>query len=112
MFGEGDPAGDLGDDGFPAGDEAGVLVEAGEGGEFDADVDHAAPVGRAQAAALAEVGRADRRRVQRIGGFKDGQADGCVFVVAGSEGSVGGGDRLGVVVGHRLHRRAWVPSAS
>ena len=112
MFVEGDLAGDVGDDGFPAGDQAGVLVEAGEGGELDDEVDHAAPVGRAQAAALAEVGRADRRRVQRIGGFKHGQADGCVFVLAGSEGSVGGGDRLGVVVGHRPHRRAWPASGS
>src|SRR5262245_50842104 len=47
VFGEGDLAGDVGDDGSVAGEQGGVVVELGEGGEFDADVDHAAPVGRA-----------------------------------------------------------------
>jgi len=112
VFVEGDLAGDVGDDGFPAGDEAGVVVEFGEGGEFDADVDHAAPVGGAETAARAEVGGADGWCVQGVGGFEDGQADGCVFVVAGAEGSAGGGRRGGVVVGHRRHRGAWTPLAS
>jgi hypothetical protein len=34
VFVEGDLAGDVGDDGCPAGDESGVVVEFGEGGEF------------------------------------------------------------------------------
>ena len=114
MFVEGDLAGDVGDDGFPAGDEAGVVVEAGEGGEFDAEVDHAAPVGRADAAAGAQVGGPDGWRVQVVGGLEYTESDGgqLVIVVAGAQGGVGRGRRGGVVVGHRLGGRAWLPSAS
>jgi hypothetical protein len=85
VFGEGDLAGDVGQDGAPAVEQAGVVVEAGQGGEFDVQVDHAAPVGRPDAAAGAQVGRADRRAVQVVGSLEHGQPHGgqLVIVVAG-----------------------------
>jgi hypothetical protein len=53
---EGDLSGDFGDDGSPAGDEAGVVVECHQGGELDLDVDDAAAGCGLDAAAYAQVG--------------------------------------------------------
>ena len=58
---EGDLAGDVGDDRSPAGDEGRVVVEAHQGGQVDAEVDHAAARGGLDAPAGAALPPVPRR---------------------------------------------------
>ena len=58
----GDLAGDVGDDGSEAGDEGGVVVQFGEGAQFDLDVDDAAAELGLDPAAGTPVARRRRRR--------------------------------------------------
>src|SRR5215472_394112 len=87
---EGDVAGDLGQDGSPAGDQGGVLVEAEQGGQAHAEVDHAAPVGGSHPAAAAA-----HPRVQRLAGRVRACCGGLGSVVDGGDAQAG----LGVVDG-------------